>query len=503
MVMLRMSGITKRFPGVQALERVDFALERGEVHVLLGENGAGKSTLVKILAGALRPDEGTIHLDGSEVAIHTPRDGHALGIRIVYQDAHLIPRLTVAENVLLGRLPRLTRRLPLVDWRGAARRTQAVFDDLHISIDPWARITDLSAAQRQLVEIARALSEQARILIMDEPTSALSAHEIESLFAIIRRLKAKGVGVIYISHRLEELAQIADRVTILRDGRCVATLRMAEASLDGLVRAMVGRELTEMYPRRETRPGEELLSVTGLGLRGAFTDVSLSLRRGEIVGITGLVGSGIEALAHTLFGAIQPDAGHIRIHGTQAAIPSPGAAISRHIGLVPEDRKEMGLVLKMAVQANVTLASLPLLCRRGWLPPREEERKSRSLIQHLAIVTPSGRTQVEALSGGNQQKVVLAKWLCRASDLLLAIEPTRGVDVGAKAEIYRLLSEMVAEGAGVLLFSSDLAEVLGLSDRVLVMRHGRMVGEIPRGQASREQILARALVGEGRQGEAA
>ncbi len=503
MLMLRMSGITKRFPGVQALEQVDFQLDPGEVHVLVGENGAGKSTLVKILAGALRPEAGTIQLDGREVAIPTPQDGQALGIRIVYQDAHLIPRLTVAENVLLGRLPWRARFLPLVDWRLAARRTQAVFDDLQIAIDPSSRVTDLSAAERQLIEIARALSEQARILIMDEPTSALSAHEIGSLFAIIRRLKAKGVGIVYISHRLEELAQIGDRVTVLRDGRCVATLPMADASLEGLVRAMVGRELTEMFPRRGAAPGEEVLAVKGLGVQGAFADVSLRVCRREIVGVTGLVGSGIETLAHALFGAVRPHAGEIRICGKPASFSSPRAAVTRQIGLIPEDRKDMGLILKMPVQANITLASLPLLCPRGWLSLRAEEQKSRGLINRLAIATPSGRTRVEALSGGNQQKVVLAKWLCRATDLLLAVEPTRGVDVGAKAEIYRLLSEMVAEGSGLLLFSSDLAEVTGLSDRVLVMRRGRLVAEIPRGRANRQEILAYALTGEGRQGAGA
>ncbi len=496
-----MRGITKRFPGVQALDGVDFDLVRGQVHVLIGENGAGKSTLIKILAGALTPDEGTILLDGEEATLRTPHRGRALGIRSIYQDTHLVPGVTVAENVLLGRLPHLAWCPALVDWRAAGRLTQEVFDALQIQIDPWARVVDLTSAQRQLVEIARALSDRARILIMDEPTSALSAHEIGNLFAIIRRLKAEGVGIIYISHRLEEVAQIGDRVTVLRDGRRVATLSMAEAGVDQLVRAMVGRPLTEIFPRREAHPGEEVLRTERLTRRGAFANVSLAVRRGEIVGVTGLVGSGIEALAHTLFGTVHPDTGEIRVRGERAPIPSPAAAVGRRIGLVPEDRKEMGLVMKLSVQENITLASLPSLCRFGWLPLGEEERLARRFIDRLTIATPSGRTQVESLSGGSQQKVILAKWLCRATDLLLAVEPTRGVDVGAKAEIYRLLADLVEGGAGVLLFSSDLTEVLGLSDRVLVMCRGRVVGDVPRGGASREQILALALVGEDKRPE--
>lgn len=502
MNLLQMRGITKRFPGVLALERVDFDLDRGQVHVLIGENGAGKSTLIKILAGALTPDEGTILLDGEEATVRTPHHGRVLGIRTIYQDAHLVSGVTVAENVLLGRLPCLAWCPALVDWRSAARQTQAIFDALHIRIDPWAWVSDLTSAQRQLVEIARALSDRARILIMDEPTSALSAHEIGNLFAIIRRLKAEGVGIIYISHRLEEVAQIGDRVTVLRDGRRVATLTRAEATVDQLVRAMVGRPITEMFPRREAHPGQELLRTERLTRAGAFANVSLAVRRREIVGVTGLVGSGIEALAHALFGTVQPDGGEIRIRGAPAPISSPAAAVGRGMGLVPEDRKEMGLVLKLSVQENITLANLPRLCRFGWLPLREEERVGRGFIDRLGIATPSGRTPVESLSGGSQQKVVLAKWLCRDTDLLLAVEPTRGVDVGAKAEIYCLLAGLVERGAGVLLFSSDLAEVMGLCDRILVMRRGQVVADIPRGGASREQILALALVGEGERSEA-
>jgi ribose transport system ATP-binding protein len=491
-----MQNISKRFPGVLALDGVDFELERGEVHVLLGENGAGKSTLIKVLAGALTPDAGTIHVHGEEVAIRTPHHGRALGIRTIYQDAQLIPELTVAENVLLGRLPRSDRFPLFVDWQRAARQARAIFDTLQIPIDPWARAAELTAAQRQLLEIARALSDRAQILIMDEPTSALSTHEIESLFAVVRRLKAEGVGIIYISHRLEEVKQIGDRVSVLRDGRRVATFPMAEVRLDRLIRAMVGRELIEMFPRREAEPGEEILRVEGLSLAGAFQDISLAVRRGEIVAVTGLVGSGIEALAHALFGALRPDAGTIWIRGVRTALPSPSAAVAQQFGLVPEDRKVLGLISKLSVSANITLAALPVLCRGGWLSLRHEERRSESLIRRLHITCPSSRSVVESLSGGNQQKVVLARWFCRPTDLLLAIEPTRGVDVGAKAEIYCLLSEMVQAGAGILLFSSDLAEVTGLSDRIVIMRRGQLVAEFSTNGTTREQILTHALVGE-------
>ena len=493
-VILQMRHISQRFPGVVALDDVQFDLQAGEVHVLLGENGAGKSTLVKILSGAYLRSSGQIFLDGEEIDLRTPRQAQALGISIIYQELNLVPQLSAAANIFLGREPRLWAGL--IDQKKMNRDAQALLDQLHTGIDARRRISMLSVAQQQMVEVAKALSMNARILIMDEPTSALTDQEIRELFALIRRLKAQGVAIIYISHRLEELFEIGDRVTILRDGKYIATRKLHEIDTSELIRLMVNRDLGDHYPKVPSPPGEELLRVDGLSRRGVLHDISLTLHRGEVVGVAGLLGSGRTELARAIFGADPIDAGKLFIKGHPVKINRPAAAIRNRIAYLSEDRKSQGLVLHLSIKDNICLPSLERFARLGWIRRNAEQEVAGAFVQKLRIRTPDVNQQVRYLSGGNQQKVVLSKWLCSQADILLFDEPTRGIDVGAKVEIYQLMNQLTADGAAILMISSDLPEMLGMSDRILVMCRGRLVAECATRNATQERILQYAL-GEG------
>ncbi len=487
---LQMIDISKEFPGVRALDHVDLEVLPGEVHALLGENGAGKSTLIRILGGIHHRDSGEIRLRGRRVEITGPRQARELGIAIIHQELSQVGPLSVAENLLLGREPRRWRWF--VDWRVARSQAQQSMADLGIDVDPRSRVDLLSVAERQALEIARALSQKADILVMDEPTAALTIEETNRLFDIIRDLTGRGVAVVYISHRLEEIFRIADRVTVLRDGHHVGTFRRDAIDMDGLIQSMVGRKLTEKFPKESVPAGPPMLEVRGLSAPGLFRNVSFAVHAGEIVGIAGLVGSGKIEVAHALFGAIPIGAGDIVIEGRKVDITSPSDAIARGIGLVPEDRKTQGLVLGMSVRANISLPSLDRLEVAGFVRRDEERRVVEQRIARLQIHTASPEQAARTLSGGNQQKVVVAKWLEGGGKVLLMCEPTRGIDVGAKVELYRLMVELARTGVAQLLISSELPEVLGMSDRILVMHEGEITGEFSRAEATQEAIMASA-----------
>jgi len=489
---LELQGVNKTFPGVQALTNVDFGVEPGEVHALVGENGAGKSTLIKIIAGVYPPDAGTIRFAGQPVRILSPHHAQTLGIAAIYQESSLYPELSVAENVFMGHHPR-AGLLHAVDWEAMYRQTSEIFKGLLVDLDPRAKVGNLSAAYRQLVEVAKALSQNARVLIMDEPTASLTQRDVEALFQTVRVLRGRGVAVIYISHRLEEVFALADRVTVLRDGVLVATRPVSEVTQGELVAMMVGRTLDTMFPKEEVPIGEPLLRVKHLGRRGSVSDVSLEVRRGEIVGLAGLVGAGRSELAQTLFGITPADSGSIELDGRQVTIGNPHQAMALGLAYVPEDRQRQGLILPMSVRDNVTLAILDSLCRFGLVSPGAEEAIAKEYIDRLQVRTPSSRQTVVNLSGGNQQKVVVSKWLVSRPKVLILDEPTRGIDVGAKAEIHRLMSRLAGQGLGIVMISSDLPEVLGMSDRVLVMRRGTIVGEFQRGEATQEKVIAAAM----------
>ena len=489
--LLYMQGVTKTFPGVTALDDVNFDLRIGEVHGLLGENGAGKSTLVKILSGAYQPTRGRVVVDGVEVKFRSPRQSHAMGITVIYQELNLVPHLTAGENIFLGREPMLTRGV--IDNRGLHAEAQDILDQLNARVDARLRVSQLGVAQRQMVEIARALSVEARILIMDEPTSALSEVEIEELFATIRALKSQGVSIVYISHRLEELLSIGDRVTVLRDGKVTGVSDIASVSPSELIRLMVNRELRDRYPRRRPERGRPILRVSGLSRKGVLNDVSFILHAGEVLGIVGLMGSGRTELTRVIFGADRLDRGTVEVHGKRAGIGSPHDAVRHGIGLLPENRKEQGLILSLSVQRNICLASEDRLSRWGIVRENEERRTAEQYIDHLSIKTPGIKQKVVFLSGGNQQKVVMAKWLCSMSDILIFDEPTRGIDVASKVEVYKWMNRLTDEGVGILMVSSDISEILGMSDRILVMHEGAVVGEFTPENATQEKILHCAL----------
>ena len=488
---LRLRGIAKRYPGVVALDGVDLDVQRAEVHVLLGENGAGKSTLMKIISGAVPRDAGEIFLDGVPADITNPRQAQTLGIGIIYQELNLVPHLTAGENILLGREPALAPGV--IDQRQLVRAAQQQLDDIGVTLDARAVVRRLSVAQQQMVEVAKALSLNARVLIMDEPTSALSRQEIQELFATIRRLKARGVAIIYISHRMEELFEIGDRVTVLRDGQHVGTRRIAETTMAELVRLMVGRDLRDQYPKQPAPLGAEALRVEHLRRDGVLHDISFTLRRGEVLGVAGLMGSGRTELARAIFGADAIDGGRVLISGQAEKISSPRAAIDLGLGFLAEDRKHQGLVLALSVQENICLPSVNRLSQFGVMQPARETAAAAQCIAELRIKTPGPHQRVVNLSGGNQQKVVLGKWLTTDADILIFDEPTRGIDVGAKVEIYQLINHLAARGAAVLMISSELPEILGMSDRIIVMHAGRIAGEFTAAEATQEKLLAAAL----------
>lgn len=493
-ILLDMQRISKRFPGVQALWDVDFTVHEGEIHVLVGENGAGKSTLIKILTGAYARDSGEITLQGKPVFFRTPQESFLSGIGAIYQEFSLIPKLTVAENLFLGQVQKFVT-LGLVNRRRMYQQAKEVMAKLGLSIDPQARITDLTVAEQQMVEICKAISVEADLLVMDEPTSALSDTEIQEVFRVVKQLKTTGVSIIYISHRLKEVFEIGDRVTVLRNGRQVATMPVAETDMTNLIRMMVGYEIADMYPKVKTEPGDVALEVRNLSDKMTLKGLSFSVRRGEILGITGLLGSGMSELAHALFGANPIVRGELFVRGERLALKNPLQAIDAGIGFLPEDRKREGLVLSMSVRDNVTLASLGKILTRGIINRREQERLAASSVDSLAIETPHLLQKVKFLSGGNQQKVVVAKWQCRGLDILVFSEPTRGIDVGAKLEVYHLMNKLVQEGASIILISSELPEILGMSDRILVLHEGRIAGELQRDEATQERILHLAVRG--------
>jgi len=492
---LQLEGIVKRFPGVVALNGVSLEVRAGETHALLGENGAGKSTLIKTIAGVYHPDAGEIRLDGRPARIRNPHDAQALGISTIYQEFTLAPDMSVAENIFLGREPLLIRALSIVDRRELIRRTRDVLTSLDLQIDPEATVRHLGVAQQQMVEIAKALSLDARLIIMDEPTATLTSHEIDRLFETIGRLEQRGVAVIYVSHRLEEVKAIAGRATILRDGTYVATVPVASTTIDEMIRLMVGRDLKEKFPKVKVAPGDEVLRVEHLTRNGILHDISFSVRRGEIVGIAGLVGSKRTETARAIFGADPIDGGRIFLHGREMTARTPADAIQHRIALVPEDRKRHGIFACLSVHDNVVLSGLRQFSRRGLLDVRRARQRAQEFVSSLRVATPDLDKWARDLSGGNQQKVVIAKWLNTNAELFLFDEPTRGIDVGGKIEVYRLMGELVSRGAAIVMISSELPEILGMSDRILVMRDGRICGEFDRADATEEGILNCALRG--------
>jgi rhamnose transport system ATP-binding protein len=489
---LRLTGIRKAFAGVQALKGVSFDLEAGEVHALVGENGAGKSTLIKVVTGAHAPDEGTLEVGGQLIERNDPVRARALGIAAIYQQPALFPDLTVAENLALGLEPAGPWRP--VRWGERRARARRLLDRIGAEIDPEAEVRRLTMPEQQLVEIARALGADARVLIMDEPTASLSDKEVALLFRAIRELKAQGVGIIYISHRLEELPQVADRVTALRDGALVGTRRMGEVSRGDLIRMMVGRELSAVFPKADVPIGDVVLDVRGLGCRASgVRDVTLDVRAGEILGLAGLVGAGRTELARVLFGLTPADSGEIRLRGRPVAVHSPAQAVALGIAYVPEDRRHHGVIPEMSVAANATLATLYAISAHGLLDTARERRVAAELVDRLGVKAASLEAPVGDLSGGNQQKVALARWLAASPSVLILDEPTQGVDVGAKAEIHRLMGELAGRGLAIVMISSELPEVLGMSDRIAVMHGGTIVGTLDRAGATQEAILELAL----------
>ncbi len=490
--LLTATDITKSYSGVQALRGASFDLVSGEVHALVGENGAGKSTLVKIITGAVDADGGEIKLNGEPITHNSPRLARSRGVAAIYQQPALFPDLTVTENIALG----FDRTSPWsrIDWKRRRRRAAELLSRVGAGFDSEALAGSLSMPRQQLVEIARALGADANILIMDEPTASLSQEETQALFEVIRGLRARGAGVVYISHRLEELTAIADRVTVLRDGRSVATRGVSEINERDLISLMVGRELSTVFPKKEVEFGEVVLELRDLGCSGAAVrSVNLSVRAGEIVGLTGLVGAGRTELATTVFGLTPPDSGEILLRGKPVRITSPIDAIAQGLAYLPEDRRRHGVILDMPLSANITLASLDRLSRSGVLDSRKEREIASEYTARLGIKTPAIFAPVSTLSGGNQQKAALSRWLATKPSVLILDEPTQGVDVGAKSEIHALMSELAGRGAAVLMISSDLPEILGMSDRIAVMRGGTIVATVQRRDASQEEILSLAI----------
>ncbi len=495
-LIVSMEGVDKSFPGVHALDQCRFELRAGEVHALVGENGAGKSTLMKVLAGVHSKDAGRILFQGAEVDIPSPRAAQHLGISMIHQELNLMPHLTVAQNIFIGREPRRARFL--LDDGAINQQARALLERLHLRVDPRTRVSDLTVARQQMVEIARALSLSSQVLIMDEPTAALTDAEIADLFRIIRELRDKGVGVVHISHRLEELPQISDRITVMRDGRTVETLATGDAPIERIIRLMVGRTIYEGAPEIPDLPQHEVvLEVRHLRRGRVLRDVSFSLRRGEILGVAGLVGAGRTEVARAIFGADPIDSGEILVRGRKVRIRSPRDAVRHGIAYLSEDRKRFGLALGMDVATNLVLATLRRFVRRfGWMNDARTRAAAQLQVDALRIRTPSLEQKAKNLSGGNQQKLVIGKWLTADTEILIFDEPTRGIDVGAKSEIYRLLNDLALQGKSIIMISSELPEVLRMSHRIIVMCEGRITGELP-GGADQEQIMTYATQRDG------
>ena len=486
-------NVEKSFSGVHALKGVSFSVRRGHVHALCGENGAGKSTLIKMLTGVHAPTRGVIHYDGARLDCDNPKHALEMGIAGIYQELNLIPSLSVAENIFVGNYPRTPGGL--IDWTAMRRAAQELIDRLEVDISPAASVRSMGVAKKQIVEIAKALSRNARVLIMDEPTAAIPQKEIQTLYRIINSLRDNGVTIIYISHHLDEIFEISDRITVLRDGEFIATVDTKDMDEPGLIKLMVGRELSEQYPYEAAMPGDPALEVDGLSVNGVLRDIGFTLRRGEVLGVSGMVGSGRTEMLQSLFGVRHPDSGTVRINGREIRIRSPRDAIEAGIAYLPEERKTSGLVLQLSILDNIGLTNLKSISVRGVIRDGKLNDMAGKMRESIRIKTPSLRQKVKRLSGGNQQKVVLGKWFARQPDIYLFDEPTRGIDVGAKVEIYNLMSSLKRKGAALIMVSSELPEILGMSDRVLVMRQGGIVGELLRSEATQEAIMKLAIGG--------
>ncbi|HVN53372.1 MAG TPA: sugar ABC transporter ATP-binding protein [Anaerolineaceae bacterium] len=487
---LSLTNISKRFAGVHALNGVHLDLCPGEVHALLGENGAGKSTLVKVITGVHQPDSGEITLNGEQIHLSDPRQATRLGISAIYQELSIFPDLDIAENIFVGRRPTLAAGL--VDWRRMYREAGKLLDQLGVHLDLKTKARYLSIAQQQMVEIARALSVNSRILIMDEPTSALTLSEVADLFRIVRRLREDGTAILFISHRLEELFEIANRVTVLRDGAYVDTRTMDEVTQEELIRMMVGRKVTELFPKKEVQQGEVILRVRNLTRKGVFENISFELRKGEILGMAGLVGAGRTEVSQAIFGVVPADEGTVEIDGNEMRVTNPQQVMACGVAYVPEDRQHHGLVTAMDITDNITLPILTRFTRRGWLANKEASQAAYNAATQMEVKATTVWQKVRELSGGNQQKVVLAKWLTTTPRILILDEPTRGIDIGTKAAVHSLMSNLVGQGIAILMISSELPEVLGMSDRILVMHEGHMTALFDRSEANQEKIMLAA-----------
>ena len=491
--LLTMQGIAKSFPGVKALQGVDLTLHQGEVLALLGENGAGKSTLIKVLSGAHCPDSGSICVHGELVEIGNPVEAERHGIAVIYQEFNLIPALSAMDNIFLGHEQ---SKHGLIEKKSQEKVARALFARIGVAISPHTVVNKLTVAQQQAVEIAKALARDARILVMDEPSAALSHHEVESLYQVIDDLRSQGIGIIYISHRLDEIERLADRISVLRDGSHVGTCKAGEVSRDALIALMVGRTLESEFPERTSRPGPVRFEVDGVRRAGSTESVTFDIHQGEVVGLTGLVGAGRTELARVIFGADPKVAGELRLDGKTLAIESPREAIAAGVCLLTEDRKAQGLILGLSVRENFGLPNLQAFQRLGLLRRPEEAAAFQAYVDHFDIKIPSTEQAAGHLSGGNQQKVVLAKWLYHNADVIIFDEPTRGIDVGAKFEIYQLIDELAAEGKAILMISSELPEVIGMSDRIVVMREGQVAGILEDGGSASQQDILRLAMGE-------
>ncbi len=494
--LLQMKNITKRFPGVLALDNVSFDLKPHEVHVMVGENGAGKSTLIKILSGAYKMDEGEIFIDDEIVKINDTHHAMQLGIATCYQELNLIPLLTAAKNIYLGRFPKLANNiLPFINNKKIIKDAQEIIDSIGVNLNVRKLVTNMKIAEQQMVEIAKALSVNAKIYILDEPTAVLSYKEIDELFNVIHKLKESGFGIIYISHRLEEIKKIGDRVTVLRDGRKVGNYKIDQITVDEMVEKMVGRNIKDAFPKRESKSGSVVLKTSKLSREKSFDNINITLKEGEVVGLAGLVGAGRTEVARGIFAADEKVKGKIYINSKEVSIRSPKDAVKSGVAYLPEDRKELGVVINMSVKDNIMLASFNSFSKAGVINNKKINKKSKELVDKLRIKTPGLYQKVKNLSGGNQQKIVVAKWLASGCKIFLFDEPTRGIDVGAKIEVYKLMNELAKQGATILMVSSEMPEIINMCDRVYVMRSGRIEGELKGENINQKSILNLAMLG--------
>lgn len=487
---LKVEHISKEFPGVKALDDVSFSVKKGHIHALIGENGAGKSTLIKILAGIYQNDTGRLFVDGKEMSFKTPKESQNAGIRVVHQELKLVNTLTVTENIFLGNLMYTNH---LVDWAGMKKRAQELLDSMNVAIDADDIVENLTVAKQQIVEICKAVNTECKVLIMDEPTATITVKEQEVMFRIVRKLQNEGVSIIYISHRLEEIFDLADEVTVLRDGQMIKTLPIGDIDRQGLITLMVGRELVNEYPKIKVPIGEMALEAKNICRHGVIRNARVNVHRGEIVGVAGLVGAGRTEMIRAIFGIDKMDSGEVYLYGKPIHNKSFREAISNGLGLVSEDRKAQGIIPIMSVKNNISMVNIKKIIKRGIIREDLEQKEADYYIDKLNIATASRETELQYLSGGNQQKVIIARWMMQNSDVIVLDEPTRGVDVGAKAEIYELMNEMIKEGKAIIMISSELPEILGMSDRIFVMHDGEMAGELSIEEASQERILAMCI----------